>query len=260
MKSPEFTPKPVIHLDMSEIANSKSLEVLEERLISRLKSNADRHKVAARGTYPGNIFSCLTEDLHRSFSQEIVLLIDEFDSPVLGSIQRELTYDPQLVEKTRDYMRNFYSLIKANAKYLDFVFITGVSKFSGMAVFSTLNSLVYISTGPEFAAFTGLTQAELEYNFAPHLKETAKKLQMNEKELLEQIRNCYDGLSFDGETRVNNPLSTLLFFSKMDFKKYWSWSGSNTLIRKFLKGQELTVEQFSGIATDKDFADSPGEI
>ncbi|MDR1084003.1 MAG: ATP-binding protein [Deltaproteobacteria bacterium] len=260
MNSPEFTPKPVIHLDMSRIANSEGLEVLKERLSLRLESIAKRHKIAARGANPGSIFSCLMEDIHAAFSQRIILLIDEYDAPVIRFIQKELTCDHRLVEDTREYMRDFYSLIKADDEHLDFVFITGISKFSGMGVFSALNNLVDISTEPEFAAFMGLTQEELEVNFAPYIKATAQKMRMDENELLDHIRDYYDGFSFDGETRVYNPFSTLLFFSKGAFKKYWPWSGSNTFIRKFLKDKKLTVEEFSGLRISSDFADSPGEI
>jgi hypothetical protein len=261
MDSPEFAPKPVIHLDMSRVATSEGLQVLKERLRLRLESIAKRHNVSTRGSDPGSAFSCLIEDIRDAVSQRVILLIDEYDFPVISLIQKDaMTYDSKLVEQTRDFMREFYTLIKANDEYIDFVFITGISKFSRMGVFSTLNNLVDISLKPEFAAFMGLTQEELEVNFAPHLIATAKQLRSDEKELLEQIRNYYDGFSFDGTTRVYNPFSTLLFFGDREFKKYWPLSGSNTFIRKFLKDQELTVEQFSGIAIDRDFADSPGEI
>jgi hypothetical protein len=106
----------------------------------------------------------------------------------------------------------------------------------------------------------GLTQEELEVNFSPHLIATAQKLRLNEKELLERIQEYYDSFSFVGVIRVYNPFSALLFFGDREFKKYWALSGSNTFIRKFLKDQELTAEQFSGITADRDFADSPGEI
>jgi hypothetical protein len=203
----------------------------------------------------------LLEDVREITAQKIVLLIDEYDAPVISLIQRpKPTYDERLVDQTRNVMRRFYSMIKANDGILDFVFITGISKFSGMGVFSTLNNLVDISTNPEFAAFMGLTQEELEVNFAPYIKETAQKLRMEEKELLTHIREYYDGFSFDGMTRVYNPFSTLLFFSNSEFKKYWSRSGSNTFIRKFLKDRKLTVEEFSGLRISNDFADSPGEI
>jgi hypothetical protein len=260
MNSSNFTPKPIIRLDMSGMGSGKGLTYFEERLTSRLRSNAIRHKIATRGTDSGVIFSCLIEDLHQSLSEKIVLLIDEYDSPVLNVIQKSQTYDQSLEENIREYMRDFYSLIKVNDEHLDFVFITGISKFSRMGVFSTLNNLVDISNDSKFAAFMGLTQDELERNFTPHVVATAEQLKMGEVELLNHIRDYYDGFSFDGETRVYNPFSTLLFFEKRKFKKYWIESGSNGLIRKFLKDQNLVLDDFSGLKITEDFVSSPGEI
>jgi hypothetical protein len=202
----------------------------------------------------------LLKDVSKAASQKIVLLIDEYDAPVISLIQRELTYDPKLVEQTRNFMRSFYTKIKSNDQRLEFVFITGISKFSKMGVFSPLNNLTDISIDSEFAAFMGLTQKELEDNFALHLKSTAKQLRLSEKELLERIREYYDGFSFDGRTRVYNPFSALLFFRDGEFNNHWMESGSNGFIRKFLLDKKLTVEEFSGVRIDKNFARTPGEI
>jgi hypothetical protein len=125
-----------------------------------------------------------------------------------------VTYDRWLVEKIREYTRDFYALIKSNSQYLDFVFIAGVSQFSRMGVFSALNNLVDISNDSEFAAFMGLTQEELERRFASRVKATAEWLEMEEAELLNRIRDYYDGFSFDGVTRVYNPFSTSLFLRR----------------------------------------------
>jgi hypothetical protein len=140
-------------------------------------------------------------------------------------------------------------MIKTNDGILDFVFITGISKFYGTGVFSPLNNLVDIPTGPEFAAFMGLTQEEPEVNFAPYIKATAQKMRMDENKLLDHIREYYDGFSFDGMTRVYNPFSALLFFSKSEFKKYWSWYGSNTFIRKFLKDKNSQLKSFPALGS-----------
>ncbi|MDR1166756.1 MAG: AAA family ATPase, partial [Deltaproteobacteria bacterium] len=207
MNSPEFFPKPVIHLDMSELDNCVSLENLETKARNYLKKIAKQYNVPLQSDDVASAFSNLLTDVHDITSQKIVLLIDEYDTPVISLIQRNLTYDHLLIEQTRNFMSSFYSKIKSNDQYLDFIFITGVSKFSRMGVFSTLNNLVDISTNPEFASFMGLTQEELERDFAPYVKATAEWLQMEERELLERIRGYYDGFSFDGVTRVYNPFS-----------------------------------------------------
>ncbi|MDR1164513.1 MAG: ATP-binding protein [Deltaproteobacteria bacterium] len=260
MNSPEFAPKPVIHLDMSEADDCESLDDLKESLMSCLEVNAARHKISLRGARPAIIFSNLLKDVRSTSTQGVVLLIDEYDTPVISLIQRQLLYDRRQVEQTRIAMRSFYSKIKSNDSSLDFVFITGVSKFSRMGVFSTLNNLEDISNDAEFAAFMGLTEEELESDFTLYVKDTAEGLKIEEAELLNRIRDYYDGFSFDGETRVYNPFSTLLFFKKRKFNKYWVESGSNGLIRKFLKDKNLVLDDFSGLEVSADFASSPGEI
>jgi hypothetical protein len=143
---------------------------------------------------------------------------------------------------------------------LHFVFITGVTKFSRMGVFSALNNLVDISLSPEFASFVGFTHAEISDYFNPFIKETAAALQMSEPELLKGLQDYYDGFSFDGLTRLYNPFSTLNFFQDKKFKSFWMESGSNALIREMLKDKGLMVEQFRGLKVGEDFAAAPGEI
>ncbi|MDR1083965.1 MAG: AAA family ATPase [Deltaproteobacteria bacterium] len=99
------------------------------------------------------------EGCRRTASPKTALLIDEYDAPVLSLIQRsELTFDERLAEKIREAVRSFYSMIKANDEILDLIFITGISRFSGMGAFSPINNLQDISTDPDFAAFLGLTR------------------------------------------------------------------------------------------------------
>jgi hypothetical protein len=157
-------------------------------------------------------------------------------------------------------MSDFYSKIKTADDYLEFVFITGVTKFSRMGVFSTLNNLTDISLLPEFAGVVGFTQEELEKYFKPFIGRTADTLCLKENVLLDKIRDYYDGYSFDGETRLYNPFSTMNFFGDMRFRNYWMESGSNTLIRAMLRDKGLTVDQFRDFPVDDDFASSPGEI
>jgi hypothetical protein len=129
-----------------------------------------------------------------------------------------------------------------------------------MGVFSTLNNIVDISIDPKFATFMGLTQEELERYFAPYVTATAEQLKMEEEKLLNRIRDFYDGFSFDGENRVYNPFSTLLFFLEKKFNQYWVESGSSGLIRKFLKDKNLVLDDFSGLTITENFARTPGEI
>jgi hypothetical protein len=160
----------------------------------------------------------------------------------------------------RETLRIFYSQIKAAAEHIEFVFITGVTKFSRMGVFSMPNNLVDISLMPEFGEFMGDTQKELTDNFAPHIKETAEELEMTGNQLSGEINRYYDGFSFDGKTRLFNPFSVLSFFTVKRFDNFWKESGSNTIVRQFLKDKSLLADQFEGLEVGRGFAREPGEI
>jgi hypothetical protein len=203
----------------------------------------------------------LIEDVSERYSQKVVLLIDEYDAPVIRVIQDPgLSKVEDLLLDTRRVMSDFYGKIKSADENLEFVFITGVTKFSRMGVFSTLNNLKDISLKPEFAAFMGYTQEELETNFVPFIRRTANRLGLDDSELLRRIQDYYDGFSFDGETRLYNPFSVLNLFGDMEFNNYWMESGSDSLIREMLRDKGLTVGQFENYPVKKDFVRSPGEI
>jgi hypothetical protein len=188
-------------------------------------------------------------------------LVDEYDAPVIKVIQTPgLKKIEGLLEDTRTVMSDFYSKIKSMDQDLYFTFITGVTKFSRMGVFSALNNLIDISLMPEFSSIVGFTHEELASNFGPFIEETAASLRLGETETLAKMREYYDGFSFDGETRLYNPQSTLQFFQDKQFNNYWMKSGSDTLIREMLRNEALTVEQFRGFRISHDFAEAPGEI
>ncbi|MDR1111532.1 MAG: ATP-binding protein [Deltaproteobacteria bacterium] len=261
MDSPDFAPRPVIHLDMSAPSGADNQELLTEKIIEELGRNAERHEVPPRGTDASGVFSNLIRDVQKAYSQKVVLLIDEYDAPVIKVIQDpRLSGIADLLRDTRSVMSDFYGKIKSADKYLEFVFITGVTKFSRMGVFSSLNNITDISLSPEFAGIVGFTHEELENNFKPFVRRMADTLDLRENVLLDQVRDYYDGFSFDGETRLYNPFSTMNFFGDMEFNNYWMESGSNTLIREMLRDKRLTVDQFRDFPVDADFASSPGEI
>jgi hypothetical protein len=259
--SPDFVVRPVIRLDMSHVAGSESKEILINRLMRRLRDNAVRHNVSLRGADYPDTFSCLLQDVHDTSGQEVVLLIDECDAPVIRLVEKDKRlYDSDLLAVTRDVMQDFYAQIKSSAKDIELAFITGITKFSRVGIFSQLNNLIDISLFPQFSAFMGYTHEELKTYFAPFITATASKLKMSEDELLDEIRDYYDGFSFDGTEKLYNPFSVLSFFQTGKFGSFWMASGSNTLIRTVLKDKEITAEQFLGRTVDYDFASIPGEI
>ncbi|MDR1039936.1 MAG: AAA family ATPase, partial [Deltaproteobacteria bacterium] len=158
MESPAFTPRPVIRLDMSEPAGSGSKAILEEKLAELLKDNAERHGVSLRGSDSSGAFSFLLRDVHKATGQTAVVLIDEYDAPIIKQLEKDpLVFNELLLAETRDVIRDLYSKIKSADDFIEFAFITGVTKFSGMGLFSLLNNLTDISIRRDFGAFMGYT-------------------------------------------------------------------------------------------------------
>jgi hypothetical protein len=263
MHSPAFHSLPVIRLDMSSVAGSDSAESLKASLLSILNTNAERHNLGfwPKDADPADAFREMSAALHRKTRQQAVVLIDEYDAPVLRLVQQPGTIrDARLIDGTRSLMQTFYAQIKAAEEHIYFTFITGVSKFSRMGVFSSLNNILDISLSPDYAAFMGITHAEMTKNFAFFIMRAAEKFGITPEELAERIKTHYNGFSFDGITRVYNPFSSLSFFTHQEFGNYWVESGSSSVIREFLKEKHLTVEQFRGMPVSRNFVSSPGEI
>ncbi|MCL2010966.1 MAG: ATP-binding protein, partial [Synergistaceae bacterium] len=133
-------------------------------------------------------------------------------------------------------------------------------KFTKTGVFSAMNNLEDVSMDDRYAAMLGYTEEELLTYFDGHIEETAARLGKTKDGLITDIRDYYDGFSFDGKTMLYNPFSTLNFFKKPAFKNYWFESGTPSFIARYMKERKLTVEQFRGFEVSRDFASYPGEI
>jgi len=258
LNRPNFRPSPVIRLDMSDITTDEGIEVFRESLMWMTRRVANNLGVELSNTQiPGDLLSELIESTAKKYSQKTVILIDEYDKPYTDFVN-----DPEMAEKVRNVLRNFYVRIKTKDEYIRFSFITGISKFAKFGVFSTLNTPKDISMMPEYAEICGYTEEEIIKYFPDYLEETAEKLQISTAELIDKMRHYYNGFSFDGEayTRLYNPYSTLSFFRDRMFVNYWFETGSSKLIADFMKSRHLTVEQFRNFPVSNDFARSPGDV
>ena len=165
---------------------------------------------------------------------KIVVLIDEYDKPIIDYIDN--------VEKSnenRDILRDFYVVLKDTPQYLHFVFITGISKFSKVSIFSALNHLNDISMNDKYALLLGYSQEELEVSFKPYFPEAMKRNDLTENELLDALKFWYNGYSWDGVRRVYNPFSILNFFNAFDFKNFWFSTGTPTFLTILARQQQF---------------------
>ena len=185
-------------------------------------------------TYPSRFAGIMRRACEKT-GQRVVVLVDEYDKPLLQTLDAE---QQGLHEKNRNILAGFYSAIKSCDQYIQFVFLTGVTKFSKLSVFSGLNNLNDISLDDAYAGICGITDAELRSTFTPELQALGAKLSLSTEATLAQLKKKYDGYRFaiEGEN-VYNPFNLLKVFQKLSLGYYWFATGTPTFLAKKL--QEL---------------------
>ena len=236
---------PVIKLDISGIF--KKPADLESRLYGLLENNAINLGVTLRGQDAPTQFANLIMDAHRQHGQQAVLLVDEYDKPMIDNIG-----DTELALQMRDQLHGFYSIIKATDEHLRFVMLTGVSKFSKVSIFSGLNNLDDISLNPDYGSICGYTDKDLKGVFAKYLQGVDHEL----------LRQWYNGYNFLGEDLVYNPYDILNFIKRSqslgepDFGSYWFETGTPTFVVDLLARQNSLAHQLEQPEVSKSVLDS----
>ena len=240
---------PVIRLDMGDVNNTLSMD-LEDDLSAIITSIAQNYNITLSRKLAGG-FAELIEKLHLSTGQQVVVLIDEYDKPIIDNLSK-----PEVMEKNKQILHNFYQILKAADEHLCFIFLTGVSKFAGVSIFSGLNNLNDITLDDRYASICGYTQQELENYFSEHLDDVSHYTGIEKTELLDGIRHWYNGYSWDGRTFVYNPFSTLLFFDKRQFDNYWFRTGTPTFLIETLKKRHRLKPVLEPFIADSSIFDS----
>ena len=235
----DFVKHPVIRLDMSNIPN-KTPNILERSLFEELNACIQREKMNVSGTESAVLFKRLIENLRQKYNQRVVVLIDEYDKPILDHID-----DRETAEANNKVMRGFYGILKSMDPYLRFSFFTGVSKFTKTSLFSELNNLKDITLDEDYANICGFPIDSLDFYFGEHIKdlETHKRFKDNHN-VRERILAWFDGYSWDGETKLLNPFSLLSFLDQKKFSAFWYASGTPRFLLDYIKKQP---ESFSSL-------------
>jgi len=217
---------PVVRLDLSQ-AYPDIEENLIKSLDSFLKAVAKEHQITLEEEILGLKFKELIQKLYEKYNQKVVVLIDEYDKPILDVIE-----DIEKAKRNRDILKKFFEILKPSDPYLKLVFLTGVSRFSKVSIFSGLNQLQDITLNKEFSTVCGYTQSELENVFEDRIKDFDKN----------KIKEWYNGYAWLGES-VYNPFDMLLLFSEKSFRAFWFETGTPTfLIKLFMKNQYYIPE------------------
>ena len=235
----EWKQYPVIKFDLNP-GNYKEDEfkILYEIIDIALESCANKYAVPLTGDSTIGRFVRLIEILYNKYKEKVVVIIDEYDKPLLSTIDV-----PEIHVKMRDALKSFYGILKSSDKYLQFVFLTGVSKFSHVSIFSDLNHLVDLTLDPRYADICGLTQKEIEQNFAPEIQDILYKTDKKREEYLDNLRRFYNGYRFSRKLlSVYNPFGLLNHFDKSgEFLPYWYETGSPTFLINLVIKQKLNI-------------------
>ena len=231
---------PVIKISFS--GGIRSQETLRKNLFYILNDNQERLDITCvEKDDPNQCFAELIKKASQKYHQKVAILIDEYDKPILDNVENI----PEALV-IRDGMRDFYTKIKENDEYLRFVFLTGVSKFAKVSLFSGLNNLEDISLNPDFGNVCGYTQLDLDTTFAPYLEGVD----------MEQVKRWYNGYNFLGD-RVYNPYDILLFIKNQRmFKNYWFETGTPKFLIDLIKKHSYFIPRLNGLRVNESLLNS----
>ena len=250
-----WTQYPVVRLDLSTAGDASDKEQLYLKLGNLLEENEDCLGLERNATLPGERLYSLVRRACDKYDRKVVILIDEYDAPMLGSID-----DPQKGEVFKGIMKELFSPLKKLEPYLRFVFLTGITKFSQMSLFSTLNNLDDISLDDAFCALCGFTQEEIRRHFTSSLKVLARKNGISCEDASAQLKRKYDGYHFSPAcVDIYNPFSILKAFSKMKMADYWFASGTPTLLLESLKRFDTDMYDIDGVEASASVFNQPTE-
>ena len=250
----EWTEYPVLRFSM---ASGKHIEKdqLERYLLYILEENERHFGISSDSKDPNVRLRNLISSVYEKTGKKVVILIDEYDAPLLDVVHEE-TMLPVL----RNVMRNFYSPLKDCDPYLQFVFLTGITKFSQLSIFSELNNLKNISMMPEFAAICGISKEEVEMQMADYLDDFAEHSQLTREEAMGELKRQYDGYHFTWPSPdIFNPFSLLNAFQDRDLKSYWFESGTTTFLIEMLRQYDNVFTDIKDIEASACDFDAPTE-
>ena len=251
----EWAEHPVLHFDMST-AKHMDKETLEQELSGKL---SDYEKIYGKSD-PGKTklnqrLECLIVHAYEKTGRQAVVLIDEYDAPLL-----DVVHEDELLPQLRQVMRNFYSPLKACDPYLRFVFLTGITKFSQMSIFSELNNLTNISMDTEYAGICGITEEELTGQLSDYVDSIADNQGKTHDEVLRQLKQNYDGYHFSWPSPdIFNPFSLLTAFAKRKIGSYWFASGTPTYLIEMMRKFGVAPSQIGPTEAMASAFDAPTE-
>ena len=240
---------PVFYLDFNTGQYELS-DALDESFRYFLTKEEKKYNLQNNGLSHAKRFTSLIQVAYEQTGKQVVILVDEYDKPLLQT----MSVNEELNEQYRNMLKAFYSVIKTCDEYIRFAFLTGVTKFSKVSIFSDLNNLRDISLEKQYAGICGITAAELKDNFQPEIQSFADEQELSYDQILAALQQWYDGYLFHPAGKgMYNPYSVLNAFAKKEIKSYWFETGTPTFLVNYLKDAHYFIPDLDGnVELDED--------
>ncbi|MGM9739970.1 MAG: AAA family ATPase, partial [Candidatus Cryptobacteroides sp.] len=236
----DWTQYPVLHLDLNGIAYNSD-DVLDQVLNEKLSVWEAEYGIEATSTIPGLRFQNIIDAAYGSTGHKVVILIDEYDKPIVDNL-----VNPELADNFKKTLQGFYSVLKAKDGQIKFGFLTGVSKIGKLSVFSSLNNLRDISMDNDYADICGISGNELHTYFDESVAELSQANKLSIEECYDKLKYKYDGYHFcEDSPGMYNPFSLLNTFISKKFRDYWFETGTPTMLVNVMKETSFDITKLS---------------
>ena len=251
----EWKSYPVIHLDLSTAKNQDNPNMLAETLRFRLRYDCKQFKVDGSDLTPGKYLEAIITNAAEQFGGQVVILIDEYDAPLL-----DVLHEKEELMAYKKVMQEFYQPLKACERMIKFCFITGITKFSQLSIFSTLNNIMNLSMHPDFAAICGITEKELAGDMAEDIAMLAEYEECSTEEMHQKLKLMYDGYHFSEKSEdIYNPYSLMNCFAQKRVKDYWFDSGTPSFLLRQIERFNTDITTLNEVEAPESAFNSPTE-
>ncbi len=251
----EWKKYPVLHIDVSMAKAQENEKELRGALLLQLKPYFKKYGDDPSETTPGKAFSGLIRRAYEQNGFQVVVVIDEYDAPLL-----EVLHEDERLEGYRRVMQEFYQCLKANEAMIRFCFITGITKFPQPSAFSCFNNITNISLDPQFAAICGITGEEIDTQMKPDVERLAERYKCTAQEMREMLRQTYDGYHFSEESPdIYNPFSLMKAFNQLRLTNWWFESGTPSYLIRQMRRFRTDITKLDGLEAPASAFDQPTE-
>ena len=250
----DWTEYPILHFDMSTFKNC-NLKDLQSKFNYKLSEYESIWGNNPESETPGDRFKNLIISAKEQTGKPVIIIIDEYDAPLLDVLHNE-----DRLAEIRTIIQEFYAPIKANDEYIRFAFITGITKFSQLSIFSAINNLANISMDPEFAAICGITKEELTTTLNQDIELMAEHNGVSKEEMARMLQENYDGYHFTRNSPdIFNPFSLMRALASSEIEDYWFASGTSTYLINQMQRFKTDVTELDNVFAFSSSFDRPTE-